>query len=62
MTSAAWETHREAARTVRAFLNRHGGYALFGVTQAGVVSGQQFSERTIEESSAGNAPLAVLRK
>ena len=45
-----------------AFLNQRGGQVLFGVTQAGVVVGQQVSERTIEESSAGNAPLAVLRK
>ena len=43
---------REAAMTVCAFLNQRGGQALFGVTQTGVVSGQQVSERTIEELSA----------
>ena len=44
-------TRREAAMTMCAFLNQHGGQVLFGVTQAGVV-GQQVSERTIEELSA----------
>ena len=43
---------REATRTVCAFLNQLGGQILFGVTQAGVVAGQQVSERTIEELSA----------
>ena len=43
---------REAARTVCAFLNQGGGQALFGVTSAGVVVGQQVSEHTIEELSA----------
>ena len=45
-------TRREAAMTVCAFLNQNGGQALFGVTPAGVVAGQQVSERTIEELSA----------
>ena len=45
-------TRREAARTVCAFLNQRGGQVLFGVTEAGVVAGQQVSERTIEELSA----------
>ena len=45
-------TRREATMTVCAFLNQGGGQALFGVTQAGVVVGQQISERTIEELSA----------
>ncbi len=45
-------TRREAAMTVCAFLNQHGGQVLLGVTQAGVVVGQQVSERTIEELSA----------
>ena len=45
-------TRREAAMTVCAFLNQGGGQVLFGVTQAGVVAGQQVSERTIEELSA----------
>ncbi len=45
-------TRREAAMTVCAFLNQRGGQVLFGVTQAGVVVGQQVSERTIEELSA----------
>lgn len=35
-----------------AFLNQRGGQVLFGVTAAGVVVGQQVSERTIEELSA----------
>ena len=38
--------------TVCAFLNQNGGQVLFGVTPAGVVAGQQVSERTIEELSA----------
>ena len=45
-------TRREAARTVCAMLNQRGGQVLFGVTQAGVVVGQQVGERTIEELSA----------
>ena len=45
-------TRREAAMTVCAFLNQRGGQVLFGVTRAGVVAGQQVSERTIEELSA----------
>ena len=44
-------TRREAAMTVCAFLNQHGGRVLFGVTRTGVVAGQQVSERTIEELS-----------
>ncbi len=36
-------TRREAAMTVCAFLNQRGGQALFGVTQAGAVAGQQVS-------------------
>ena len=43
---------REAAMTVCAFLNQGGGQVLFGVTRAGIVVGQQVSERTIEELSA----------
>ena len=43
---------REAAMTVCAFLNQHGGQALFGVRPDGKVVGQQVSERTIEELSA----------
>ena len=38
--------------TVCAFLNGSGGRVLFGVTDAGVVVGQQVSERTVEELSA----------
>jgi len=45
-------TRREAARTVCAMLNQHGGQVLFGVTPDGRVVGQQVSERTIEEVSA----------
>ena len=45
-------TRRTAAMTVCAFLNQNGGQVLFGVTPAGVVAGQQVSERTIEELSA----------
>ena len=44
-------TRREAAATVCAMLNQHGGHVLFGVTQEGVI-GQHVSERTIEEVSA----------
>ncbi len=43
---------REASKTVCAFLNQRGGQVLFGVTPAGIVAGQQVSERTIEELSA----------
>ena len=45
-------TRREAVMSVCAFLNQGGGQVLFGVTEAGVVVGQQVSERTIEELSA----------
>ena len=45
-------TRRKATMTVCAFLNQQGGQVLFGVTPAGVVTGQQVSERTIEELSA----------
>ena len=45
-------TRREAAMTVCAFLNQGGGQVLFGVTRAGVVAGQQVSDRTVEELSA----------
>ncbi len=45
-------TRREAVRTVCAMLNQQGGLVLFGVTPEGSVSGQQVSERTIEEVSA----------
>ena len=45
-------TRREAVRTVCAFLNQRGGHVIFGVTQARVVTGQQVSERTIEELGA----------
>ena len=44
---------REAAKTVCAFLNQDGGLVLFGVTPDGAVVGQQVSEHTIEELSAG---------
>ena len=44
-------TRREATMTVCAFLNQGGGQVLFGVTRAGVVVGQQVSDRTIEELS-----------
>ena len=45
-------TRRQATMTVCAFLNGSGGRVLFGVTDAGVVVGQQVSERTVEELSA----------
>ena len=45
-------TRREAAMTLRAFLNQRGGQVPFGVTQAETVVGQQVGERTIEELSA----------
>ena len=44
-------TRREAAATMCAMLNQHGGHVLFGVTPEGSVVGQQVSERTIEELS-----------
>ena len=45
-------TRREAARTVAAMLNDRGGHILFGVTPDGRVTGQQVSERTLEELAA----------
>ena len=45
-------TRREAAQTVCAMLNQRGGHVLFGVTPTGGVTGQQVSERTLEEVSA----------
>ena len=49
---ASTGTRREATMTVCAFLNQDGGQVLFGVAQDRAVSGQQVSERTIEELSA----------
>ena len=43
---------REAAKTVCAMLNQHGGQVIFGIKADGRVVGQQVSERTIEELSA----------
>ena len=45
-------TRPEATMTLCAFLNQSGGQALFGVTRAGVVAGQQVSDHTVEELSA----------
>ena len=45
-------TRREATATVCAMLNQRGGNVLFGVTPEGRVTGQQVSERTLEEVSA----------
>ena len=45
-------TRREGAMTLCAFLNQRGGHVLFGVTRAGIVVGQQVSERTLEELGA----------
>ena len=45
-------TLRQAAMTVCAMLNGHGGHVLFGVTQDGLMVGQQTSDRTIEQVSA----------
>ncbi len=45
-------TRREATKSVCAMLNQQGGRVLFGVTPEGQVTGQQVSERTIEEVSA----------
>ena len=44
-------TRREAAATMCAMLNQRGGRVLFGVTPEGSVTGQQVSERTIEQLS-----------
>ena len=43
---------REATMTVCAFLNQGGGQVLFGVTPDAAMTGQQVSERTIEDLSA----------
>ena len=40
---------REGAHTLCAMLNHRGGRVLFGVTREGRVTGQQVSDRTIEE-------------
>lgn len=42
---------RQAAKTACAMLNRHGGRIFFGVTPEGSMTGQQVSDRTIEEVS-----------
>lgn len=44
-------TRREAVHTLCAMLNTRGGQVLIGVDPAGVVIGQQVSDRTIEELS-----------
>ena len=38
-----------AAKTVCAFLNGHGGYVLFGVSDAGEIPGQKISSKTLED-------------
>lgn len=45
-------TQRDAAATVCAMLNQHGGHVLFGVAPDGRVAGQQASEGTLEDVSA----------
>jgi len=40
---------REAARTVCAMLNHHGGRVVFGVEPGGRIIGQMVSDRTVEE-------------
>ncbi len=45
-------TRREAAVTVCAMLNQRGGHVLFGVAPDGAVTGQDVSERTVEDVSA----------
>jgi len=45
-------TRREATQSMCAMLNHRGGHVLFGVTPEGTVSGQQISDRTLEEVSA----------
>ena len=42
---------REATRTMCAMLNHRGGHVLFGVTPEGKVTGQQVSDRTVEDVS-----------
>ncbi|MCY3895787.1 MAG: ATP-binding protein [Chloroflexi bacterium] len=44
-------TRREAAQTLCAFLNEHGGQVLFGVSPTGQVASQQVGERTMEQLS-----------
>ncbi len=46
---ASTGTRREAAETVCAMLNQHGGLVFFGIAPGGRVVGQQVSERTMEE-------------
>ncbi|MDE0268237.1 MAG: ATP-binding protein [Acidimicrobiaceae bacterium] len=45
-------TRREGTATVCAMLNHRGGVVLFGVERDGSITGQQVSERTLEEVSA----------
>ena len=45
-------TRREAAATLCAMLNQHGGCVLFGITPEGAIAGQQVNERTLEKVSA----------
>lgn len=45
-------TRREAAATVCAMLNQHGGHVLFGISPDSRVVGQRVSERTVERLSA----------
>ena len=42
---------REATQAVCAMLNHRGGHVLFGVTPGGKVTGQQVSDRTVEDVS-----------
>jgi len=42
----------DAAKSLCAMLNLHGGHVLFGVTPEGAVVGQQVSEDTIEKVSS----------
>ena len=39
----------DAMRTICGMLNGRGGYVLFGVTDAGVIEGQEVSTRTMED-------------
>ena len=50
-----------AAKTVCAFLNGHGGYVLFGVSDTGEIPGQKISSKTLEDiAHEFKTPLSAL--
>lgn len=60
-------TRRQAARTVCAMLNQSGGQVIFGVSEKGVVLGQDVTDKTVEQVSEEiqriepQAPVSIKR-